>query len=72
MKSVHIRDLPESVLERLKQRAAQHHRSLQGELHYVLTEAAQAPLPGDEAEMTLTTVRTRGVKNWSREALYED
>ncbi len=72
MKSVHIRDLPESVLERLKRRASLHHRSLQGELHHVLAEAARAPLPDDGGDLSLKTVRTQGAKNWSREALYED
>lgn len=72
MKSLHIRDIPESILGRLKRRAVLHHRSLQGELRAVLEQAAQIPLPGDGGKMTLRTVRSRAAKNWSRNAIYED
>ncbi len=36
MKSLHIRDVPEPMIARLKRRARLHHRSLQGELIFVL------------------------------------
>lgn len=73
MKSIHIRDVPDPVLERLKRRASLHHRSLQGELHRLLEEAARMPFPEEgDAGLTLKTVRTRGAKNWSRVAIYED
>lgn len=72
MSSILIRDLPEQVLERLKERAQAHHRSLQGELHQVLAEAARLPLPQDHGEMVLKTVRGKGEKNWSRDGIYED
>jgi plasmid stability protein len=72
MKSIHIRDVPELVLERLKRRAQLHRRSLQGELHQVLADAARSPLPDDAEGLTLKTVRTQGTKNWSRDAIYED
>lgn len=71
MKSIHIRAIPEPILERLKQRARRHHRSLQGELHHVLAEAAQIPLP-DNDRLEIKTVRTQGLKSWSRDAIYED
>jgi plasmid stability protein len=72
MKSLHIRDLPETLLARLKLRAEWNHRSLQGELHHVLTEAANVPLPDDNLALNLKMVRGKGRKNWSRTALYED
>ena len=40
MPDVLIRDVPEPVLKELKRRAAQHHRSLQGELMTLLELAA--------------------------------
>ena len=40
MPDVLIRDVPEDVLETLKRRAAQRHRSLQGELMTLLEGAA--------------------------------
>lgn len=41
MKQVLIRDLDEEVIEALKDRAALHHRSLQGELKAIVTQAAR-------------------------------
>ncbi len=72
MKSLHIRDVPEVVIDRLKLRAQRHHRSLQGELKALLTEAAVHVETGDGREFTLQTVRTPGVQEWSREEFYED
>ncbi len=40
MGQVVIRHLDEALLARLKQRAKRHHRSLEGELRQILTEAA--------------------------------
>ena len=45
MKAIHVRDVPEPILDRLKLRAAAHHRSLQQEIKYLLTAAAHTPLP---------------------------
>jgi len=41
MKQVLIRDLDEDVIEALKDRAALHNRSLQGELKAIVTKAAR-------------------------------
>ena len=48
--SLSIKNAPDDVVERLKQRAARHHRSLQGELMAILEEAVRAsrPLTPDE------------------------
>lgn len=72
MKSIHIRDIAEVTIEKLKLRAQRHHRSLQGELKALLTEAAAQVEPGESGEFTLQTVRTPGLQNWSREGIYED
>lgn len=72
MKSLHIRDVPEQTIERLKRRARQHHRSLQGELQVLLEEAAKQVVFSDHSEFSLHTVKTQGNQDWSREGLYED
>ena len=45
-----IKNAPDDVVKRLKERAARHHRSLQGELMAILEEAvgASRPLSPDE------------------------
>ena len=40
MPSVSVKNVPEELLERLRARAKQHHRSLQGEMLAILEEAA--------------------------------
>ncbi len=72
MKSIHIRGIPEVVIERLKLQALRHHRSLQGELKALLTEAAGRVEPVPAGAFTLQTVKTSGGQNWSREGIYED
>jgi plasmid stability protein len=72
MKSLHIRNIPETTIERLKRRALNHHRSLQGELQYLLEEAAKQTAVDDASDFSLHTVKTQGAQNWSREGIYED
>jgi plasmid stability protein len=72
MKSLHIRDVPEITIERLKYRAVRHHRSLQGELQFLLEDAAKQAVDDDTAEFSLHTVKTSGSQDWSREGIYED
>jgi plasmid stability protein len=72
MKSLHIRDVPEWTIERLKFRARRHHRSLQGELLALLDEAAKHVVADDTAEFLLHTVNIGGDQNWTRERIYED
>lgn len=72
MKSIHIRGVPEATIERLKRRAIRHHRSLQGELQFLLEEAARQPTAEESTVFSLHTVTTRGTQNWSREGIYED
>ncbi|MCZ2292992.1 MAG: Arc family DNA-binding protein [Burkholderiales bacterium] len=40
-----IKEVPETIAERLRQRAARNHRSLQGELMAIIERAAAEPLP---------------------------
>jgi len=71
MKSILLRGIPETTLDMLKRRARSHHRSLQGELHALLAEALASPIE-KTGEFRIKTVRTGGLQNWSREAIYED
>jgi plasmid stability protein len=72
MKSLHIRDVPETTIERLKRQAIRHHRSLQGELQFLLESAARQAAADEPADFSLHTVKTSGGQNWSREGIYED
>ena len=38
-----IKNAPDDIVARLKERAAKHHRSLQGELMAIIEEAVRAP-----------------------------
>lgn len=40
-----IKDVPDTIAERLRQRAARNHRSLQGELMAIVEQAASEPAP---------------------------
>lgn len=73
MKSIHVRDVEENVLMRLKRRAALHHRSLQGELHAILEDAAeQVSLEVAEDALDLIVVDTAVEQRFSREEMYGD
>ena len=45
MPNLSIKDVPEHVAEALRERAARNHRSLQGELMAIITEALQPASP---------------------------
>jgi plasmid stability protein len=47
-----VKQVPRSVLRRLKARAARHHRSLQGELLAILTDAAETRTLDDLAALS--------------------
>jgi antitoxin FitA len=61
-----IKNAPDDIVKRLKERAVRHHRSLQGELMAIIEEAvgASRPLTPDEV---LSKVRRLGLAT-SREA----
>ena len=75
MPGLNIRNLDSEVLEALKRRASRHHRSLHGEIHAILREAA-ATQPPAETRKPLKLVYAKGTKgngaNWSRDFLYDD
>jgi plasmid stability protein len=54
-----IRNVPKGVLEALKRRAEEHHRSLQGELLTILEEAAAEPSRSDLEEFLREATATR-------------
>jgi plasmid stability protein len=73
MAAVHVRNVPEQVLEALKRRAARHERSLQRELRHVLCAIAEeepsaAPLPPIELRLS----DARPASSWRREEFYGD
>jgi plasmid stability protein len=73
MPSVHIRDLPQVIVDGLKRRAKRHHRSLQGELHAILEEAARATPDLDRARpLDLHLSASKSTRPWTREDMYDD
>lgn len=72
MASIHIRNVPEPVIEALERRAGRNHRSLQGELRHILTALAeQEPpeaLPPIRLHQSKSTQETAG----SRDDIYGD
>ena len=72
MKSLHIRDVDEATLARLRRLAALHHRSLQGEVRTLLEEAARrAPEIGDDDSLPITTVSVGVEGTLRREDIYD-
>ena len=56
-----IKNAPDEIVERLRKRAAKHHRSLQGELLAIIEEAVREPTrlaPGD----VLAEIRRLGLE----------
>lgn len=75
MKSLHIRNLDDTVLMGLKQRATRHRRSLQKEIEVLLEDAARMIPPEEKtgAKLDLNTVSTGEKSNtWNREDIYGD
>lgn len=62
--SLSIKDVPEAIAERLRQRAARNHRSLQGELMAIIEQAAaETPgVPGAPAVYRTAAFVQRGSK----------
>lgn len=73
MPAVHIRNVPDEVLEALKRRAARHERSLQRELRHLLgTIAAEEPSGEPLPPISLKTSTASPRSSWQREEIYED
>lgn len=62
-----IKNAPEDVVLRLKQRAERHHRSLQGELLAIIEAAVREDRPATPAEV-LAEVRGLGLRTPSEAA----
>jgi len=73
MAALHVRDVPESVVAALRERAARHGHSMQQEIRQILAAAAKvSPLREPPEPVRLTTVRTAVASTWSREEIYGD
>lgn len=74
MPNVLVRDVEESVLERLKQRARRQSRSLQSEMKIILRDAAEKRDPLTELELIrkIRASNTKVNKTDSAELLRED
>ena len=73
MKSIHVRDIDPNVLSRLQRLARLHHRSVQGEIRAILSEAARrAPEEGETDALNLVLVETGATGSFRREELYDD
>jgi plasmid stability protein len=71
--AIHVRNVPESVMAALRERAARHGRSMQQEIRQILEAAAADPgraAPVDP--IALHTVRTGSTATWRREEIYGD
>jgi plasmid stability protein len=62
-----IKNVPEELAQRLKERAARNHRSLQGELMAIL-ESVAAPTPASRIDEIYAHVRASGVRTPRGEA----
>ncbi|MBV9776723.1 MAG: Arc family DNA-binding protein [Acetobacteraceae bacterium] len=62
-----IKNAPEQVVQRLRERAARHHRSLQGELLAIVEAAVQEDRPAAPAEI-LAEIRRLGLHTPSESA----
>jgi plasmid stability protein len=77
MKSIHIRQIDDDILDALKRRARRHRRSLQKEIESLLADASRMTPPDDTEPATpldsLHSVATgRRAMTWSRESYYDE
>ena len=68
MPNLSIKNAPDELVKRLKERAERHHRSLQGELLAILEEAAgtSRPLTPDEILAKVRQLRLRTPRDATR------
>ncbi len=59
MSNLSIKNVPDALLAKLRKRAAQHHRSLQGEIMALLTAAVESSAGAAESVATRKTSRER-------------
>jgi antitoxin FitA len=58
-----IKEVPEAVAERLRQRAERNHRSLQGELMAIIEQAVATPAPAADSGRPVSSVGTGSVQH---------
>ena len=58
MPALHVRNVDDSVLQSLKERAARNHRSLEGELRSILERAAREEAAASPIRIKTVTVHT--------------
>ena len=59
MPNLSIKNVPDEVLDKLRERASRHHRSIQGELMALLSAALEPPASGGEPSGTNEAPRIR-------------
>lgn len=62
-----IKNAPDNVVQRLRERAERHHRSLQGELMAIIEAAVREERPATPAEV-LAAIRSLGLQTPSEAA----
>ena len=73
MPAIHVRDVPESTIAALKERAARHGRSMQQEIRQLLDDAAAAPMAAEQLPaLQLVIGHSGGTSTWSRDEIYDD
>jgi plasmid stability protein len=73
MPAIHVRNVPESVIIALRERAARRGQSMQQNILEILQAAAAEPVAGNPLPpIRLITVKTPGRSTWRREELYDD
>jgi plasmid stability protein len=71
--AIHIRNVPESMLSALRERAEVHGRSMQQEVLAILGAATAEPIPRQApSPIQLVTARTSSSTTWRREDIYDD
>ncbi len=63
-----IKDVPDDIAQRLRERAKRNHRSLQGELMAIVEAAAPAPKPRIDPRELLERARALGPESASESA----
>ena len=56
MVNLSIKDVPEELAEQLRRRASANHRSLQGELMSIITQAVSAQAPAPRPKMSIDQI----------------
>ena len=73
MPAIHVRDVPEEILDALKRRAERNHRSLQKELQHILASVVRdSPHLEDLPPLKLHFSNASSTSGWSREEIYDD